>query len=85
MIVDYWILRRAELDLADLYKTDGQYAYYGGWNMESHNRRPHRGRPGRPRIPESSSTTPGGAVENPTFHGQPLYLRPLLYLHRGGH
>ena len=29
LIADYWIVRRRELDLADLYLPDGRY---GGWN-----------------------------------------------------
>jgi nucleobase:cation symporter-1, NCS1 family len=32
MIVDYWIVRRRQLDLAELYKLDGRYSYSGGWN-----------------------------------------------------
>lgn len=35
MIADYWILRRTKLDLADLYKRDGRYAYYHGWNWKA--------------------------------------------------
>jgi nucleobase:cation symporter-1, NCS1 family len=35
MIVDYWIVRRRQLDLADLYKHDGRYAYSGGWNWRA--------------------------------------------------
>jgi nucleobase:cation symporter-1, NCS1 family len=35
MIADYWILRRRQLDLADLYKHDGRYAYSGGWNWRA--------------------------------------------------
>ena len=35
MIADYWILRRRRLDLADLYKTEGRYAYSGGWNWRA--------------------------------------------------
>jgi len=33
--VDYWIVRRRQLDLADLYKLDGRYAYSGGWNWRA--------------------------------------------------
>lgn len=33
MIVDYWIVRRRRLEIADLYRTDGRYAYSGGWNL----------------------------------------------------
>ena len=32
LIVDYWILRRARLEVADLYEPHGAYAYRGGWN-----------------------------------------------------
>jgi NCS1 family nucleobase:cation symporter-1 len=32
MIADYWIVRRRQLDLAELYKLDGRYSYSGGWN-----------------------------------------------------
>ncbi len=35
MIADYWILRRRRLDLADLYKMEGRYAYSGGWNRRA--------------------------------------------------
>jgi NCS1 family nucleobase:cation symporter-1 len=33
--VDYWILRRRQLDLAALYKLDGRYSYSGGWNWRA--------------------------------------------------
>jgi NCS1 family nucleobase:cation symporter-1 len=32
MIVDYWLIRRRELRLLDLYRQDGGYAYRGGVN-----------------------------------------------------
>jgi nucleobase:cation symporter-1, NCS1 family len=35
MIMDYWIVRRRQLDLAELYKTDGRYSYAGGWNWKA--------------------------------------------------
>jgi NCS1 family nucleobase:cation symporter-1 len=35
MIVDYWIVRRGRLDLADLYRPDGRYAYLRGWNLRA--------------------------------------------------
>ncbi len=35
MITDYWILNRRRLDLTDLYKIDGRYAYSGGWNWRA--------------------------------------------------
>jgi NCS1 family nucleobase:cation symporter-1 len=33
LIVDYWILRRTQLDLTSLYAADGAYRYRNGWNM----------------------------------------------------
>src|SRR5215218_8434283 len=35
MIADYWIVRRRQLSLPDLYKLDGRYAYSGGWNWRA--------------------------------------------------
>jgi NCS1 family nucleobase:cation symporter-1 len=35
MIVDYWILRRKELVLGDLYRTQGTYTYTAGWNWRA--------------------------------------------------
>jgi NCS1 family nucleobase:cation symporter-1 len=33
LIVDYWIIRRTELDLPSLYAEDGAYRYKNGWNI----------------------------------------------------
>jgi NCS1 family nucleobase:cation symporter-1 len=33
LIVDYYFIRKTELDVAALYRGDGQYAYRGGWNV----------------------------------------------------
>ncbi|MBA3538466.1 MAG: NCS1 family nucleobase:cation symporter-1 [Deltaproteobacteria bacterium] len=33
LIVDYWLIRKTELDLKSLYTADGAYRYTGGWNM----------------------------------------------------
>jgi NCS1 family nucleobase:cation symporter-1 len=35
MIADYWIVRRRQLDLPELYKLDGRYSYAGGWNWKA--------------------------------------------------
>ena len=35
LIVDYWIVRRRELALGDLYRTKGVYTYNGGWNWRA--------------------------------------------------
>ena len=32
LIADYWLVRRARLELEDLYRTHGRYAYRHGWN-----------------------------------------------------
>lgn len=32
LIVDYWLIRKTELDLRSLYSTDGAYSYRNGWN-----------------------------------------------------
>jgi NCS1 family nucleobase:cation symporter-1 len=32
LIADYWLIRRTRLDVDDLYRADGRYAYRGGWN-----------------------------------------------------
>ncbi|WP_317203561.1 NCS1 family nucleobase:cation symporter-1 [Janthinobacterium sp.] len=33
LIVDYYFIRKTELDVAQLYRADGQYSYGNGWNM----------------------------------------------------
>jgi NCS1 family nucleobase:cation symporter-1 len=33
LVVDYWIIRKRELDLRGLYVPDGAYRYRGGWNV----------------------------------------------------
>ncbi len=35
LIVDYWIVRRKQLALADLYLPRGTYTYNGGWNWRA--------------------------------------------------
>jgi len=35
LIADYWVVRRKELKLEDLYLPDGAYRYRGGWNMRA--------------------------------------------------
>ncbi|HEU4388568.1 MAG TPA: NCS1 family nucleobase:cation symporter-1 [Blastocatellia bacterium] len=35
LIADYWLIRRKELVLGDLYKMRGTYAYTGGWNWRA--------------------------------------------------
>ena len=32
MMADYWVVRRTHIDVGELYRADGVYAYRGGWN-----------------------------------------------------
>jgi NCS1 family nucleobase:cation symporter-1 len=68
MIVDYWIVRRRQLNLADLYKHDGRYAYSGGWNWRAIAAVLIGVVPVLPGF-FKAATTPGfaGVFENPTF------------------
>ena len=33
LIADYWIVRKTDLRLEDLYLTDGAYRYRAGWHL----------------------------------------------------
>jgi NCS1 family nucleobase:cation symporter-1 len=35
LIADYWVVRRKQLVLEDLYLPDGAYRYRGGWNVKA--------------------------------------------------
>jgi NCS1 family nucleobase:cation symporter-1 len=35
LIADYWLVRKKELQLGDLYRTEGTYTYSGGWNWRA--------------------------------------------------
>jgi NCS1 family nucleobase:cation symporter-1 len=35
LIADYWVVRKKELRLEDLYMTQGAYRYAGGWNVNA--------------------------------------------------
>ena len=35
LIADYWLIRRTRINVADLYREDGAYAYSGGWNRRA--------------------------------------------------
>jgi NCS1 family nucleobase:cation symporter-1 len=35
LIVDYWLIRKKELQLADLYLKQGEYTYANGWNWKA--------------------------------------------------
>ena len=77
MIVDYWILRRTRLDLADLYKPDGRYAYSGGWNWKAIVAVFVGVVPVVPGFLKAA-TTPGGVISNPTFIDS-LYTYGLFF------
>jgi NCS1 family nucleobase:cation symporter-1 len=64
MIVDYWILRKRRLDLAELYRPNGRYAYTGGWNLRALAAVLVAVVPVVPGFIHAA-TTPGGIVSNP--------------------
>lgn len=79
MIADYWIVRRRQLDLADLYKTDGRYAYSGGWNWRAIAAVLIGVVPVIPGFLRAASTPNfGGVFENPTFLDS-LYTHGLFF------
>ncbi len=79
MIVDYWIVRRRQLSLADLYKHDGRYAYSGGWNWRAIIAVLVGVLPVVPGF-LTAATTPGfaGVFENPNFFTT-LYTYGLFF------
>ncbi len=77
MITDYWIVRRRRLDLADLYKREGRYAYSGGYNWKAIIAVLIGVIPVVPGF-FNAATTPGGIVENPTFLDT-LYTHGLFF------
>jgi len=68
MIADYWIVRRRQLSLPDLYRHDGRYAYSGGWNWRAIVAVAIGVIPVLPGF-FKAATTPGfaGVFQNPTF------------------
>jgi NCS1 family nucleobase:cation symporter-1 len=65
LIADYWIGRRRELSLPDLFKVDGAYSYSGGVNWRAIAVLVVAVLPVVPGFVRSA-TTPGGQVANPT-------------------
>jgi nucleobase:cation symporter-1, NCS1 family len=65
MIADYWVLRRRQLSLADLFKVEGQYTYRGGVNWTAMTALALAIVPVVPGFVRAA-TTPGGQVPNPT-------------------
>ncbi|MGE3403244.1 MAG: NCS1 family nucleobase:cation symporter-1 [Vicinamibacterales bacterium] len=66
LIADYWVLRRRELSVADLFKLDGAYSYGGGTNIRAVVVLAIAIAPVVPGFLRAA-TTPGGQVANPTF------------------
>jgi len=66
LIADYWILRRRQLSLADLFKLDGQYAYTRGVNWRAMTALVIAVLPVLPGFLRAAAT-PGGQVANPTL------------------
>jgi len=66
LIADYWILRRRELHLTDLFKVDGRYAYSGGVNWRAIAVLVLAVVPVVPGFVRAAST-PGGQVADPNF------------------
>jgi len=66
LIADYWLLRRQELALADLFKIDGRYAYTNGINRRAMWALALGIVPVVPGFVRAAAT-PGGQVANPTL------------------
>jgi NCS1 family nucleobase:cation symporter-1 len=65
LIADYWLLRRRELSLPDLYDPNGAYAYTNGVNWRAMAALAISVAPVVPGFVRAA-TTPGGQVTNPT-------------------
>jgi len=66
LIADYWILRKRQLSLPDLFKLDGRYSYGGGTNGVAMIALFAAILPVVPGFVRAA-LTPGGVVPNPTF------------------
>jgi NCS1 family nucleobase:cation symporter-1 len=77
MIVDYWIIRRRRLDLAELYKPAGRYSYSNGWNWKAIAAVFIGVLPVVPGFLRAA-VTPGGIVQDPNFLDR-LYTYGLFF------
>ena len=77
MIADYWIVRKRQLDLAELYNPEGRYAYTNGWNWRAVIAVFIGVVPVVPGFLKAA-TTPGGVVEDPTIIDR-LYTYGLFF------
>ena len=66
LIADYWVLRRQQLSLPDLFRENGLYSYRGGWNTKAMIALVVAVAPVVPGFIRAA-TTPGGNVTNPNF------------------
>ena len=66
LIADYWVMRRRQLSLPDLFKVDGLYSYRGGINWRAMIALIAGVLPVVPGFVRAA-TTPGGQVGAPTF------------------
>jgi NCS1 family nucleobase:cation symporter-1 len=66
LIADYWIVRKRELSLPDLFKVNGRYSYRGGTNPKAVTALVFAVLPVVPGF-FRAATTPGGVVANPNL------------------
>jgi nucleobase:cation symporter-1, NCS1 family len=66
LIADYWVLRRQQLSLPDLFRVDGNYSYRSGYNLKTIAVLIVSIIPVVPGFVRAA-TTAGGQVVNPTF------------------
>jgi nucleobase:cation symporter-1, NCS1 family len=66
LIADYWVLRRRQLSLVDLFRIDGRYSYAKGINWRAMTALVLAVIPVVPGFVRAA-TTPGGQVSMPTF------------------
>ena len=66
LIADYWVMRRRQLSLPDLFRIDGRYSYSGGVNLRAIAVLIVSILPVAPGFLRAAMT-PGGQIANPTF------------------
>ena len=69
MLIDYWLLRKAVLDVADLYRAEGQYWFSNGYNVRALVAVAAGVIPVLPGF-LNAATTEGGVVADPDFFDQ---------------
>ncbi len=80
LIADYWLLRRRQLSLPDLFAPDGRYAYTNGVNRRAMWALVLAILPVVPGFVRAA-TTPGGTVRRSDLPRHALYLRLVRHLH----